>query len=199
MRALEHSTRKRHVAGFAIGRLLVWTTIGFVAYSGYCFLPAWHTQFQLEGGIENILKHGDHTLAESFLRERTLKLASSLSVPVTDDGIAVRVEKSPGERTLHVELDFPVTVSYLGADRVLSRRAHVQRSYTVNEAEEAQRVAQNREQRRREARDARAGSAQVAQYQSRVKAECGPNVSHVFVTFSDGTSQNVPCSTASRW
>ncbi len=203
MRAVDLRDRRR--AGFSIGKLLFWGGLGFALHSAYCFVPVYLSHARVEGTVSNILKYGDHTLADSFLRDRAQKASASVSHELADDQIAVRYERAPGERTIHVEFDLPITVSYLGADRTITRRVHAERTWPVNEAEQARIVAKREDQRVEEEKARRKQRRQFAEYKSRIQAECTQHnsrtayVTHLSVTQDDGNTQIIPCSTAMSW
>ncbi len=192
------------IGGFVSGKLIVFALLGFGLYSAYCFLPVFTTQSQFEHLIAAILEGAGHNLPDRAVRDKTLRAARAESMPLTENDIVITREKSHGERIIHVEMHFPVTVSYLGSERILHRTLHVSQSYKVDEAALAQRVAQEEERRRTQERKQRASEAQAADYYGQIKEKCAEGtsadfvVTHVMVTMSDGSFQTVACDTAHR-
>lgn len=197
--------RDRRRAGFSIGKLLFWGGFGFALYSAYCFVPVYVSHARVEGAISNVLKYGDHTLADSFLRDRAQKASASVSYEPALHQIDVWHDPAPGKRTIHVVFDLPITVSYLGADRTVTRRVHAKRTWPVNEADETRLAGEREDARNAEESARREQRAHFADYKSRIQAECTQHntatsyVTHITFTQDDGNTQIVPCSTAMNW
>lgn len=185
--------------GFLSLKLCVWLLIGFGLYTGYRLLPAYVTQSQLESAVANVLKHGSHSLTDEAIRTKALRAAESESVPLQANEIQIRRERRNGERTIHVEFQVPITVSYLGSERKLSRRVHVSRSYEVDEAALTRQAAQVRESRRLALDNNRKAKDAQDDFYRRIKKECQKStrdfiVTHVTVTGPDGTPRVYGCS-----
>ena len=181
--------------------LLTWVGIGFGLYSAHSFFPVYMAQSQLEGAIQNVLDHGTHNLSDGVLRSKALVALKSMSVPVSEEEIRIRRESGEGERTIHVEFDLPVTVTYLGSERELTWQVHAVRSFKVNEAAEARLIAKQKEERRHnEAISAREKSDHLA-YVRRAQDKCnkGNNTGHLYITHTSGETQIVDCSNVTRW
>ena len=72
--------------------------------------------------------------------------------------IQVGREKLPGERIIHIDIAYPVTVRYLGGDRTIETDVHVTHVIEVDEAAEARRAdAERRERAEIDAKLAAAG------------------------------------------
>jgi len=204
MRSISQQSYSRRRGGFVSGKLIVWSLIGFALYTGYSYFPAYLQHSQLEGAVQNVLKHGSHKLKDETIVTKALTAASSMEIPLEAKDILIRREQSDGERTLHVEFAFPVEISYLGA-RTVIRQAHAVQSYEVDEAAEARHAAQRERKAERRAEQRQERGERVADYQQRIKEECGKNtrdvyVSHVSVHNEDGSvRQIVDCDQAARW
>ncbi len=181
--------------------LITWVGIGFGIYSAHSFFPAYMAQSQLEGAVQNVLDHGTHNLSDELLRSKALVALKSMSIPVTEAEIRVRRESGEGERTIHVEFEFPVTVTYLGSERNLTRRIHAVRSFKVNEAAEARLIANQKEERRRNEEVSAREKADHLAYVRRAQDECnkGNAGGHLYITHTSGETQIVDCSNVTRW
>ncbi len=198
------SSRQRRQAGFAIGKLLVWSSIGFAIYSGWCFLPTQWRPSHLETSIESVLEQLEHTATDRVIRERTWKAANVMSVDLERKQIQISREKLSGERVVNIRFQMPVTIEWLGNEKVFMRDIDVTHRYLVNEGAESARLARIEENERTRARGDRFARAQAAEYASQIREECAKGgeafvTTGVFVTFSDGSSQNVSCSQVSQW
>ena len=197
--------RIRRQAGSGTVKLIVWVLIGFGLYSGHSFFPATMAHSQLEGAVQNVLKHGNHNLSDAVLRAKALVASESMSVSLSEEEIRVRRESGEGERTIHVEFEFPVTVSYLGSERTVMRRVHAVETFEVNEAEEARIVAERKEERRRNEASHAKTRAGHAEYVRLVKNECTKGntsdvyTTHVQITHPSGEQQIVDCGAVARW
>ena len=152
-----------------------------------------------------MLNHGNHNLSDQTLRSKALLASESMSVPLSEEEIRVRRERGEGERTIHVEFEFPVTVSYLGSERTVMRQVHAAKTFRVNEADEARILADRKEERRRNEEIQAEQRADHAEYIRLVKAECTKGntrdvyTTHVSITHTTGETQLVDCSTVARW
>ena len=197
--------RDRRRAGFSIGKMLFWGGFGFALYSAYCFVPVYLSHARVEGAISNVLKYGDHTLADSFLRDRALKASASVSYEPALYQIDVWHDRAPGTRTIHVVFDLPITVSYLGADRTITRRVHAQQTWPVNEADETRLAGEREDARNAEESARRESQMHLAEYKYRMREECTRHttttsyVTHITLTQDDGNTQVVPCSAVMSW
>ncbi len=199
------AARHRRQAGIGSVKLIVWILIGFALCSGYSFFPAYLAHSQLEGAVQNVLNHGNHYLSDQTLRSKALLASESMSVPLSEEEIRVRRERGEGERTIHVEFEFPVTVSYLGSERTMMRKVHAAKTFHVNEAEETRIVAERKEERRRSEQINAEQRAGHAEYVRLVKAECAKGntrdfyTTSVLITYSNGKTETASCSNAARW
>ncbi len=199
------AARNRRQAGIGSVTLIVWILIGFGLYSAYSFFPAYMAHSRLEGAVQNVLDHGTHNLPDQALRSKALVALESMSVTLSEEEIRVRRERGEGERTIHVEFEFPVTVSYLGSERTMMRQVHAAKTFHVNEADEARILADRKEERHRNQEIEAERKADHAEYIRLVKAECTKGntrdvyTTHVQITHTTGEIQMVDCSTVARW
>jgi hypothetical protein len=186
-------------------KLIIWGALIFGLYTGWCWLPAQRMPSHLESGITSILGALNHTSPDSAIRQRTWTAIDSKGLYVAPKDIQVTRSQRPGERVVDVRFEIPVKIDWLGSERTLIRPVHINHSWAVNEGAESQRLAQIEDSKRFEAEQNRIATRHLKDYQSRVKRECAKgNTKHmrttgVFVTFSDGTHQNVDCSQAAAW
>ena len=204
MRELGRELRNRQQGGASV-KLIVWVLIGFGAYSAYSFFPATMARSQLEGAVQNVLDHGNHNLADAAILNKALRAAASMKIPLTEDDIRIRHERADGERTLHVEFEFPFGVSYLGSERSVMRQVHAEKTFKVNEAEEARLLAQHEEQMRQNEEGEWRHQLAKADYVSNLKEECTKANSkdfyttHLSVTHGNDETQLIDCSAIARW
>jgi len=205
MRATFHEARIRRQGGFIGGKLIGCVVVCFALYSGCAYFPAYMKQQQLEGAIQNVLDHGNHKLQDDVIQNKAMFAVESMELPLTSDMIQVRRERSEGVREIHVEFEMPVTVSYLGSDRVVTRQVHVEKAYEVDETTEARLVAQREEKRRRDAESERILQADRQAHMKSMKDACTKGNSrdvyttHVWVTHPDGEQQIVDCAQVALW
>ena len=185
-------------------KYVVFALLSFAAYSGYCFLPAYTIESQFENLVSGMLEDGSHRLTDKAIRDKTLQAARSDDVPLEKDDIEIWRDEGEGERTIHVELALPVTISYLGSEREMVRPLHVSRTYAVDEAAEARRVAEHEERRRATREQRRVSRENAAEYFGKIKEKCVEGtsndfvVTHVMITGRKGGVKTVDCSTAHR-
>ena len=186
-------------------KLILWGAVIFGLYTAWCWMPAYMTPSQLESGIENILSHLDHTSPDSAIVDRSWKAADSKDIYVPRGEIRLSREQRPGERVVNVDFEIPVTVSWLGSDKKLTRPVHVTHVFEVNEAAESQRLADIEEREARDREQNRIAMRHMNDYKDRVRRECAKGNEHFYtssvqVTFSDGQQQMVDCGVVkSHW
>ncbi len=186
-------------------KYLVWAAILFGLYSGWCHLPFYTQPSHLESAVENILGALDHTSPDSAILDRTWKAIDSKGLYLKKQDIHVRRDQKQGERIVQVRFEIPVTVEWLGGTKTSSRTVEVAHSYPVNESEESSRLARIEDRKSFDRQQNRLARAHLDDYQQQVKRECAKGntkytySTHVFVTFADGSTQSVPCSTAGNW
>lgn len=186
-------------------KYLIWTAILFGLYTGWCHLPLYTQPSHLESAVGNIMGVLDHTSPDAAIKDRTWKAVDSKGLWIDKKDIHVRREQQPGQRIVRVNFEIPVTVEWLGGTKTLSRSVDVAHAYSVNESDESARLARIEENARFERQQQQIAKHNLDDYQRQVKRECAKGnteytyTTSVFVTFSDGTTQNVPCSAAARW
>jgi hypothetical protein len=136
---------------------LVWILILFTAYTGYKFISVPFTKGRVERAVENALSDVSHEASSDGIRKRIVRSASISSISLEEGDIEVGREKLPGERIIRVDIAYPVTVNYLGADRTIHTDVHVTKVIHVDEAREARRLEARRKEQARI--DAKVGKA----------------------------------------
>jgi hypothetical protein len=134
----------RNQSGFV--KYVVMILILFGAYSGYKLLGISFASARMERAVQSALEEIDHKMSDDGIRMRIVRSASVSSLEVQKEEIAIDREKRHGERVINVRLDYPVTVSYLGADRTFHTDVDVTRVIPVDEAAEALREQRMRAQ-----------------------------------------------------
>jgi hypothetical protein len=180
-------------------KYLIWGGLIFGLYTGWCWLPAWQTPSQLESGLVNILEHLNHRSPDGVIRERTWKAVDSKGLYVAPKDIHLRRDQRPGERLVEVSFEIPVTVDWLGDQRTLLRPVRVTHRYEVSEAAESARLAKVEEDARLEGERTREAARRHQELTDRLRVECAKGgedfvETTVFVTYSDGSTDSVPCS-----
>jgi hypothetical protein len=137
---------------------LIWVLVLFSVYTGYKFMGVPFAKGRVERVVQTALDGVPHRASDDGIRNRILRSAKVSSVSMEASDIAVGREKLPGERIIHVDISYPVTVSYLGGDRTIHTDVHVTKVIEVDEAAEARRAeAKRREQAAIDAKVAAAG------------------------------------------
>jgi hypothetical protein len=122
----------------------VWALVGFGAYSGYKLIPVAFATSTVERAVESALEDIDHTTTDEGIRRRIAKRAGVSSISLEEESIRVDRESRPGERIVHVAVDVPVTVNYLG-ERTFHREVRSTRVIRVNETALARAAERERE------------------------------------------------------
>jgi hypothetical protein len=123
----------------------------FGIYSGYKWLSVSLVKSEMKHAVESVLDDVSHETTDKSIKARLLRRAASASLPVSEGNIKIRRESRTGERILHIDIEYPVTIDYLGSARTLESDLHVTKVVRVNEAAEARRAERlRREEERRE-------------------------------------------------
>ncbi len=128
-------------------KYVVWGVLLFAGYSAWAYLPILSAKSAISRAIEGAAPEMHEEFSDGALVARVLRRAKVASIELDPDAVEVWIERRPGQRIVNVEVDHPVTISYLGARTVM---AHVSSSeiVPVDEGAEARRLAQK--QRREE-------------------------------------------------
>ena len=135
--------------GFVTRKYEVWVLILFGIYSGYKWLSVSFVKSEMKHTVESVLEDVSHGTTDKSIRTRLLRRAVSASLPISEENIKIRRESRPGERILHIDVEYPVTISYLGSERTLERDLHVTKMVKVDEAAEARRAERLRREEER--------------------------------------------------
>jgi hypothetical protein len=127
--------------GFAGVGWIVLFVIAFGLYSGYAFLTVPITKGNIERAVSDVLDDVSHKATDDSIRVKILRRAEASQIELYEDDIWVERESQEGERTVHVGVDYPVTVDYLGAKRTVDTSLQVTKVYRVNEAALARQAA----------------------------------------------------------
>ncbi len=197
-----HSDRRR--AGFAIWKTVLMAGLGFAVYAAWCHLPALTKQWQLEGSIQNVLKHAkSHETLDRTIIEKALYGVHELDLPVGPEDIVIRRESREGERSIHVEIDLPIEITFLGSKKTLMRRVVASRRFVVDEALLAQREAERTSKKQTRRDQKKRQIAENLAFKERVERACGAHAdivtTQVIVTLTNGQRQFVDCDTVSDW
>lgn len=164
-------TRPSRSAGFIKMKQLVLVLVLFGLYTGYRFLPAYFTASQVEGAIENVLRHSSHTTTDDTFRTKVVRIASENSIPLEERDIRIRRSSSHGERVVSIDFEYPYTVPYLGSERSFIRDVSLAHAFQIDEAMEARRQQQFDENMRRVAEQERQRKKLEAETLRKIDAE----------------------------
>ena len=143
--------RNQNCRGFVTRKYVVWVLILFGIYSGYKGLSVSLVKSEMKNAVESVLEDVSHGTTDKSIRTRLLRRTASASLPVSEGNITIRRESRTGERILHIDVEYPVTINYLGSERTLESDLHVTKVVKVNEAAEARRAEKlRREEERRQ-------------------------------------------------
>lgn len=187
--------------GFVTWKLCIFVLIGFGLYSGCSFLPAYTTQRQLGAAVEGVLDQATHIATDDAVRRKVARAASSAEIELEEEAIRIHRERSDGERNVRIEFEYPVQISYLGSERQLRRTLRVSRTFAVDEAAEARRIAQAEENVRLMTEQNERSRASVEDYYRHWSEECANRstadfqVTHFQVTREDGSYDLIDCDT----
>jgi len=160
----------RRRGGFSSAKLLVWALLGFGAYTGFQLLPVACAGGNLERAVANALQTVDHTSTDNAIRRQIAKHAGVSSLEVDPAWVRVERESHPGRRIVHVSVDMPVPVSWLG-ERTFHREVRATRAIAVDEEALAREAARRREYEAEQKR-LRARAAEREERVQEALAEC---------------------------
>jgi hypothetical protein len=126
-------------------KALVWIVILFAVYSGYKLFPAHLVESRIERAVDVGIQQIDHRATDAMIRSQIVKRANAASVPLGEEHIQIQRETHHGERIVHVDVDFPISVAYLGSEITIHGDARATRSIKVDEAALARRAERERE------------------------------------------------------
>lgn len=126
--------------GFVTRKYVVLVLTLFGIYSGYKWLSVSLVKSEMKHAVESVLEDVSHETTDESIRTRLLRRAASASLPASEGNIKIRRESRTGERILHIDIEYPVTINYLGSERTLESDLHVTKVVRVNEAAEARRA-----------------------------------------------------------
>ena len=129
-------------------KYVVWGLLLFAGYSAWAYLPVLSTKSAISRAIEGAAPEMHEELSDEALVRRVVRRARVASLELDPDAIEVWIERRPGQRIVNVEVEHPVTFSYLGARTVMAHVSHSE-IVPVDEGAEVRRLAQ---QQRREDR-----------------------------------------------
>ncbi len=132
---------------------IVFAAAVFGLYTGWCFLTVPMTKGTIERTVNHVLDKVSHDATDEHIRVNIIRRASTVEIDLYDDDIWVDREKREGERIIHVGVDYPVTLDYLGGKRTVNTSLDVTRVFQVNEADLVRQAAahERRMERNREA------------------------------------------------
>jgi hypothetical protein len=136
----------RNSSGFVSVKHLILVALVFGVYTGWKFVSVSFTKGQLEHTVQTVLDGTNHLATDITIRKKIVNAATSGSFPLEESQIEVQREKLPGSRIIHVSVDYPVAISYLGSERTVDASVHVSKAIQVDEAAEARREAAERRQ-----------------------------------------------------
>ncbi len=124
----------RRDAGAAVLGWIVFAAAVFGLYTGWCFLTVPMTKSHIARAVSDVLDDVSHDATDESIRVKLIRRAESAKIELYDDDIFVERERHEGQRIVHVGVDYPVTLDYLGAERTVGTSLDVTKVYRVNEA-----------------------------------------------------------------
>jgi hypothetical protein len=138
--------------GFITFNKLLLVLILFGGYSACKFAPVHFSKSNVEHAIETSFVGANHLITDDAIRAKVARGASAAaSLELEPEHVAVSRESRDGERVIYVDISYPVTVSYLGSERVVMSEVHYTKVFKVSEARETRRIAQEQREADRQA------------------------------------------------
>jgi hypothetical protein len=133
----------RNSQGFISMKILISVLVIFAVYCGYKYMMISLAAGEMERAVESMINNTGWTTSyeslETKIKSGIIKNADADSIVINEDDIIVSRERSEGEYLVEVVFPYPVKTSFLGVERTLDKRFHVEGSILINEAEFARR------------------------------------------------------------
>ncbi len=135
---------QRRLAGAALVKLLVWFVVFFAAYSAYKMIGVSAVESNIERAVDEIVGKVKIDTSHDSIKHNIIRRVAVASIELDPESIRVVTERRTGELLVEVEVAHPVTIQFLGSDKVLTADVRVTRTIPVDE------VALARQEKRKE-------------------------------------------------
>lgn len=152
-------------------KFIVWGLILFGAYSAWAYLPVWSTKNTISRAATNAAADIKDSMSPEVAALQVVRRAKVSSLDLSEAPIEVTWERAKNERIVHVSVQYPVTISYLGSERVVDTDVYVTESVWVDEAAEASLAARKQWNQKRVEKIQRANQA-IQGKKRRAIADC---------------------------
>jgi hypothetical protein len=113
----------------------------FGAYSGYRFMPVMMAKGSVAHAVKNELVDITDSMTDDQIRKRIMRRASAHSLSLEEDKIWISRERRNDLRFYQIDVEVPITISYLGSERTIRTAVHVDESVPVDTFAEARQQA----------------------------------------------------------
>ncbi len=188
-----NTRRLRRIHGGAMLKLIVWLMIGFAGYCGFKYISVSSTTSQVERALETALSRVGYGTNTDAVAEVMARKASNSKVSLTPEDVRITMEKSHGKRVITADIEFPITVDFLGGERTFQRHVTATREILVNEqvlAAAEQREAQRMAVYEAPQAEAREYNAQVDEVYAECEEKHGKGNCRVMETGGGGDGEN---------
>jgi hypothetical protein len=134
MNGTSHAHPDRRRSGLGVVGCIVWALIILGGYSAWKFMPVLLNKGRVERNIEYALQNMSQGSTEEDMQLRIVTKASAGSIELDAENVSVVKETEPGKRIFHIAVEFPNSVRYLGADRIVNSRVKLTHVIEVDEA-----------------------------------------------------------------
>lgn len=124
---------QRRLSGAALVKLLVWSVVFFGAYSAYKLLGVNSVESNIEHAVDEMFGKVKLNTSHDAIKHLIIRRVAVASIELDPENIRVETERRPGEFLVEVEVEHPVTISFLGSEKVLTADVHVTRAIPVDE------------------------------------------------------------------
>ena len=131
---------QRRLSGAALVKLLVWFVVFFGAYSAYKFIGVSSVENTIEHAVDEMFGKVKLDTSHDAIKHLIIRRVAVASIELDPENIRVKTERRPGELLVEVEVEHPVTISFLGSEKVLTADVYLAHAIPVNEAALARRT-----------------------------------------------------------
>ena len=125
---------QRRISGAASVKLLVWVILFFAVYGGYKLMGVSSVEGNIERAVDEMFGKVDHATNHDAIKHIIIRRVAVASIELDPENIRVETERRPGEFRVDVEVAHPVSISFLGSERVLTADVHATQVIPVDEA-----------------------------------------------------------------
>ena len=137
---------QRRLSGGASVKLLVWVVVFFGAYSAFKLMGVNSVETTIERAVDEMLGKVKLDTSHDAIKHLIIRRVAVASIDLDPESIQVETERRTGELRVEVEVAHPVTISFLGSERVLTADVHVTGAIPIDEAALARQAKHKRRQ-----------------------------------------------------